>query len=131
MKQVTTAQLPSIKKQLLVRQKNICAVCGHKFTRTDDAVVDHDHGTGIIRGAIHRSCNMAEGKIKVKANRGHKGVKAEDLIIGLGKYLEHHKTPKVPYIHPQHMTPDMKRIARNRKAQILRTKKKLLAEVKK
>jgi hypothetical protein len=130
MRQIASNQLESVRKQLLVRQKNLCAVCGKGFTRTDGPVVDHDHSTGVIRGVLHRSCNMAEGKLKVKAHRGHKGVPAYDLLIGLGKYLERHKTPQVQLIHPEHMTPAMQREKRNQKARIARSAKAKLKAVK-
>jgi hypothetical protein len=129
-RQIASNQLESVRKQLLVRQKNRCAVCGHGFTKADGPVVDHDHETGVIRGVLHRSCNMAEGKVKVKANRGHKGVSAYTLLIGLGKYLDHHSVPRVQLIHPEHMTEAKKRTHRNQRAKILRDKKKYLAAVK-
>lgn len=131
MRQIETKHLDSVRKQLLVRQKNLCAVCGRGFTKADGPVVDHDHLTGVIRGVLHRSCNMAEGKVKVKANKGHKGVSAYDFLIGLGKYLDHHSVPRVKLIHPEHMTEEKKRAHRNQRAKILRDKKKLLAAVKK
>lgn len=126
MKQIETNQLESVRKQLLQRQGNVCALCGRGFTRADGPVVDHDHYTGVIRGVLHRSCNMAEGKVKVKAARSHKGVKPYEFLIGLGKYLEKHSTPQVGLLHPEFMTPEKKRIERNKKAKIARYKKKLL-----
>lgn len=130
MRQIETKHLESVRKQLVLKQKNVCAICGQGFTRADGPVVDHDHDTGVIRGVIHRSCNMAEGKLKVKANRGHKGVKAYELLIGLGKYLEHHQVAKTQLIHPTFMTPDQKRKQRNLKAKIARDAKKRLGAVK-
>lgn len=35
-----------------------CAVCG----RFGDVVVDHDHGSGKVRGLLCPSCNVREGK---------------------------------------------------------------------
>jgi hypothetical protein len=131
MRQIETKHLESIRNQLRDKQGNLCAVCGRGFTRTDGPVVDHDHTTGVIRGVLHRSCNMAEGKIKVKANRGHKGVPAYDLLIGLGDYLRKHKTAQTGLIHPSHMTAEQKRIQRNNKAKIARDAKARLMAVKK
>jgi len=126
MRQIETKHLESVRKQLLVKQGNVCAICGCRFTRTDGPVVDHDHSTGVLRGVIHRSCNMAEGKVKVKANRGHKGVEAYAFLIGLGVYLEKHRRAQTQLIHPSHMTPNQKRLERNRKAKIARDAKKRL-----
>lgn len=131
MKQINSNQLDSVRKQLLSRQGNVCAVCGKPFTRADGPVVDHDHGTGVIRGVLHRSCNMAEGKVRVKAFKGHKGVSPYDYLIGLGKYLDLHKIARTLLIHPNHMTEAQKRAKRNEKAKIVRDAKKRLAAVKK
>jgi hypothetical protein len=73
---------------------------------------------------LHNSCNGAEGRVKTKANLGHKGVSAYDYLIGLGRYLELHKTPQVNLIHPTHMTEEAKRLLRNKKAREARAKKK-------
>ena len=87
-------------------------------------MLDHDHDTGVIRGALHNSCNGTEGKVKKLAQRGHKGVPPLEYVVGLGKYLEHHKTPRVPYLHPTHLTEDEKREQRNKKAREARARKK-------
>ena len=122
--QLTANQVPTLLKQLVVRQGNKCAVCGQPFTGRDKPVLDHDHDTGFIRGALHNSCNGAEGRVKTKAHLGHKGVSAADYIIGLGKYLEEHKTPKIRALHPTHLTEDAKRLKRNAKARAARKRKK-------
>lgn len=123
-KQLKPNQVADVLKQLVQRQGNVCAVCGKPFTRTDRPVLDHDHTTGLIRGALHNSCNGAEGRVKTKANLGHKGVGAYDYLIGLGKYLEHHKTPRINLIHPSHKTEEQKRLLRNAKARAARARKK-------
>lgn len=123
-RQVKSSELRSIRDQLVRRQGGKCAVCGQPFTKRDDAVVDHCHDTGYIRGALHRSCNQAEGRVKTKARLGHKGVGSADYIIGLGKYLEKHQKPQFNLIHPTHMTEEQKREQRNKKARLARTRKK-------
>lgn len=123
-KQIKPNQVASILKQLVTRQGSICAVCGQRFTIRDKPVLDHDHTSGFIRGALHNSCNGAEGRVKSKAHLGHKGVLAYDYLIGLGKYLEKHSTPQIQLIHPQHMTEDQKRLKRNAKARAARVRKK-------
>jgi len=123
-RQLKPTEVAGVLQQLVVRQDRRCAICGHRFTPRDNAVLDHCHDTGFIRGAIHRSCNGAEGKVKTKGHLGHKGVHTYDFLIGLGKYLEHHQTPKVNLIHPTHMTEEQKRLARNKKAREARARKK-------
>ena len=111
-------------QQLVVRQNRKCAICRESFKKYDPPVLDHNHKTGYIRAALHRSCNGAEGKVKVKAYRGHKGVDTDTYLIGLGKYLELHSKPQVALIHPDHETADQKRLARNTKAREARARKK-------
>jgi len=124
-RQLRQSEVKSVCDQLVKRQGNKCAVCNKPFTPRDRAVLDHCHTTGFIRGALHNSCNGAEGRVKTKANLGHKGVSAQDYIIGLGKYLENNKTPKFNLIHPSHMTDEAKRLLRNAKAKAARTRRKV------
>lgn len=123
-KQLKSNQVASVLDQLVKRQGNKCAICGKPFTQRDRPVLDHCHDTGYIRGALHNSCNGAEGRVKTKAYLGHKGVHAHDYIIGLGKYLEKHSKPQIQLIHPTHMTDDQKRLKRNAKARAARARKK-------
>ncbi len=123
-RQLRPSEVKSVCDQLVKRQGSKCAICGKPFTPRDKAVLDHCHTTGFIRGALHNSCNGAEGRVKTKAHLGHKGVSAADYIIGLGKYLEEHQTPSFNLIHPTHMTEEQKRLKRNTKARAARARKK-------
>lgn len=123
-KRLTAAQIEGVLKQLVVKQKNRCAICGHAFTGRDKAVLDHDHDTGYIRGALHNSCNGTEGRVKAIGHRGHKGVTSGEYIIGLGKYLDEHKKPHYPLLHPTHLTEREKMDKRNKKARDARARKK-------
>lgn len=55
-------------KDLLLKQKNCCAICGFVFLldggRTKAASVDHCHVTGKIRGLLCAECNYGLGKFK-------------------------------------------------------------------
>ena len=124
-RQLKPSEVASILAQLLAKQGKKCEVCGNPFTPRDYPVLDHDHTTGYIRGALHNSCNGAEGRVKTKAHLGHKGVSADDYLIGLGKYLEANKTPRYRFIHPAHMTEEQKRLQRNAKARTARAKAKV------
>ena len=120
-----TTQVAGVLSQVMKKQGGKCAICGHPFTQRDVPVLDHCHTKGYIRGALHNSCNGIEGRVKKLAQRGHTGISAEKYVIGLGKYLDEHKTPKYNYIHPSHKTEDEKRLARNKKARAVRAKKKV------
>lgn len=44
-------------------QQGRCAICKKRFTnRTRVAAVDHDHGSGLVRGLLCRPCNWAIGE---------------------------------------------------------------------
>jgi|TARA_R110000796_G_scaffold3074_1_gene11823 hypothetical protein len=120
-----TTQVAGVLSQVMKKQGGKCAICGHPFTQRDVPVLDHCHTKGYIRGALHNSCNGIEGRVKKLAQRGHTGISAEKYVIGLGKYLDEHMTPKYNYIHPSHKTEDEKRLARNKKARAVRAKKKV------
>lgn len=115
-RKLKTSETASVLKQMVARQGGKCAICGLGFTKVDGAVLDHCHKKGFIRGALHRSCNGGEGKVRVKAQWSHKGVTPDEFLIGLGKYLETHQKPRYPLIYHSHKTDDEKRLARNAKA---------------
>lgn len=55
-------------QELLDSQNDLCAICGNKEERKHDETgtmwglaVDHDHGTGVVRGALCNSCNRGLG----------------------------------------------------------------------
>jgi hypothetical protein len=125
-KKLKVSETAGVLKQLVVKQGHVCAICKQPFTKPDYAVLDHCHKTGFIRGALHNSCNGGEGKVRVKAQWSHKGVSPDEFLIGLGTYLEIHKTPKYPLIYHSHKTTDEKRLATNAKARRKRAKAKVV-----
>lgn len=117
-------QTAGVLKQLVAKQGMVCAICKQPFTKRDYAVLDHCHTSGFIRGALHNSCNGAEGRIKSKAQMGHKGVHPTDYVVGLAAYLTHHKVIRYPLIMHSHKNEDEKRLAKNAKARRTRARKK-------
>lgn len=122
-KRLAHNQVESVLKQLVQKQQGKCAICGHPFSVKDYAVLDHDHDTGFIRGALHNSCNGVEGKLKAKARLCHTGVSSYRYLIRLGQYLEKHSSPQYQLLHPSHKTDDEKRLLRNAKARLRRKTK--------
>jgi Recombination endonuclease VII len=51
-----------ITRQLKALQGNRCGICGETFDQ--DEIVDHDHGSGMIRGLLCAGCNQQEGRHK-------------------------------------------------------------------
>ena len=72
-----------LRERLLVEQNNCCRLC--RDVIVDDAVLDHDHKTGEIRGVLHRGCNALLGKIennmpRNKINMSRLSAFADNLI---------------------------------------------------
>ena len=123
-RKLKSSETAGVLKQLVIKQGKVCAICGKPFTQRDYAVLDHCHKSGFIRGALHNSCNGAEGRIKSKAQMGHKGVHPTDYVVGLAAYLTFHKKIHYPLIMHSHKNEDEKRLATNAKARRKRAKKK-------
>lgn len=75
LRRITRGQIRSVAMKLAKDQGGVCLLCGKPLDFTlrgvtgDSVVVDHDHITGRIRGALHRSCNGGEGKVASAAGR--------------------------------------------------------------
>jgi hypothetical protein len=48
----------------LKREVKRCWFCGKPFTKTNPAVVDHDHDNGYVRVPLHSFCNKTEGALR-------------------------------------------------------------------
>lgn len=129
MPKLTNARIAPVRAALSKKQGHLCEICQEGFTKKDPPVLDHCHTTGYVRGVLHRSCNGQEGRIRIKALRGHAGVSADQYLIGLGAYLDKYQTPQTPYIHPTHKSADEKRLALNKRARLKRAQAKAKAVV--
>ena len=60
------ALTPDDVQKMLTEQHNCCALCDKPFSEQGQRqyVVDHDHGTGVVRGLLHGVCNTALGVIE-------------------------------------------------------------------
>jgi hypothetical protein len=127
LRRISRGEVADIRERILSKQGGRCAICGArcKGTAKGGATLDHCHDTGVIRGVLCRVCNGGEGKIKNLAIRygGGKENWKEWLHSMLG-YLGFHKVPQTVYLHPTWETEEEKRLSRNKKARVLRKKKK-------
>lgn len=99
-------QIKQYREHLIKLQQNQCPLCQSELL-PEDAVLDHDHETGHIRFALHRSCNSAEGRIVSWAKRS----RAQDPYFFLkNMYDLHRKDYSSNPIHPSHKTPVEKEI---------------------
>jgi hypothetical protein len=62
MNRLKTTEVKPYREEQLRDQDYCCALCGELIF--DDAVLDHDHRSGYIRGVLHRGCNALLGKIE-------------------------------------------------------------------
>ena len=81
MRRIKQREIKGVREQLLKDSHNTCTLCGCPLD-AKDAVLDHCHSSGVIRGSIHRSCNALLGKIE----NNYKRVGMNDLQ--LSRFLE-------------------------------------------
>lgn len=117
MQKLTNAMIAPVRAQIRAKQGAKCALCGEPLSITD-AVLDHCHKHGAIRGALHRSCNSLLGVIENNRPRFGLGddVQFAAWCAGLHDYIMQHRTPQTNLIHPTFLTDDEKRIKRNKAA---------------
>jgi hypothetical protein len=105
---------------MLSEQGGRCAVCQLPLTAAQ-AVLDHDHETGAVRGILHRGCNGILGKLENGASM------LRDLtafVNGVAPYLRKHATNVTGLIYSEFKTADEKRELRNARARKARATKK-------
>ena len=126
MRRLSRGEVADVRSRILSKQGGRCAICGTKIMglAKGGATLDHCHDTGVIRGVLCRVCNGGEGKIKNAAMRygGGKENWRKWLHDMLG-YLGMHSVARTEFLHPTWLTEDEKRLERNKKARVARTKK--------
>lgn len=117
-RKLTRSQLRPMAQRMLAEQGGVCPLCGKPVDMSikGEAVVDHDHTTGLIRGTLHRSCNAAEGKVANAAGRwGAKSMEYTAILPWLRNLLAYLDRPTTNFIYPSHQTDEEKRVAKNAK----------------
>ena len=61
--QIKSKDIKPLRELLLEEQSYKCKLCGDDLSK-EEAVLDHCHKSGHIRGVIHRTCNVYLGKIE-------------------------------------------------------------------
>lgn len=121
---LTHSQVKPIRDQILAGQGGKCAICKRPLKASEIPALDHDHHTGAIRGTLHHSCNTILGKIENNAGRFGLAGHIIEFCMGVGPYLQRHKTNVTGMIHPTHLSDEEKRIKKNTKARTVRAKAK-------
>lgn len=108
--------LREVTKSMIDAQHGVCPVCGLRLL-LESAVADHDHDTGLIRGALHRGCNGYLGKVHLLAKRFAKASGREEqtaeTMLNAAYYL---MDDQYPLYYPSHKTDAEKRATRNKVA---------------
>lgn len=110
--------IAALRAQLLSQQQGLCALCLEPCAPAQ-AVLDHDHSTGHIRGVLHRGCNSFEGQVVRSLPRNL--ITPQRLRRILLHWHSYHEIQR-PWLHPQHRDPEQKKAlalarARARRAQ--------------
>jgi hypothetical protein len=133
-RKLTRSQLRPLGMRMLQEQGGVCSLCGKPVDLSikGEMVIDHDHESGLVRGALHRSCNAAEGKVANAAGRwGAKSMSYGAILPWLRNLIAYLEREPQPYIYPTHMTEDEKRVAANAKARRTRATRKAREVVRK
>ena len=93
-----STEIRGYRLQQLKQQNNLCALCGDAII--DDAVLDHDHKSGLIRQVLHRGCNSMLGKIENAMPRSR--MNRQRLRVFAVNLLGYIETAHSDVIHPTH-----------------------------
>lgn len=97
---LSQSQISKYRDELLRAQNDLCPICGELIN--GDAVLDHDHRTGHVRGVLHRSCNGLEGKITNWVKSFGKTLDVSSLLSSLLEYQLRDSSSNP--LHPLHKT---------------------------
>ena len=120
------SEVKHVREAMLRSQGGKCAMCQGDLS-VDDAVMDHSHQTGLVRGIAHRGCNGAEGRIKNALRRA--GISdisdVQAFLVNLAAYYKLHEKDQTGLIYASHRTPEEKKAAaaKKRKAKAKKDKK--------
>jgi hypothetical protein len=120
---IKASQAAAIRMTLLKKQGNKCPLCAgslHAGAKKSPAL-DHDHGTGFLRGVLCINCNGIEGRVFSLARRARNSLTELQWLRNLVAYHDLHSTPQHGGIlHHTHKTAEELRLARNTKARLKR-----------
>ena len=115
-------QLKEWREATWLAQDKRCAISGYTIS-AGEAVADHDHSTGHLRGVLHRGVNSILGKCENNYRRyGVSLPMLRAMAPAIAAYIEKDYSANVYY--PTHRTEDEKRERRNALARKARAKKK-------
>ena len=110
MNKLPRSKIAEYRSQQLQRQCGICALCSEPVV--DDAVLDHDHRTGLVRSVLHRGCNSMLGKIENNMSRNR--MDQERLRKWAENIVSYITKTHTDLIHPTYKTPEERKMGRGR-----------------
>ncbi len=106
------SEIRAYREAQLLDQDHKCALCGEHLD-LEEAVLDHDHKTGLIRKVLHRGCNSLEGKIVNAMPRSKINLtRLEGIAHNLISYLT---TTHTDLVHPTYKTSEEKKMKKKKK----------------
>lgn len=102
--QLKAAHLKDWRESRLKANRDLCELCNLEVL-PGQAVADHCHVSGHLRGVLHRACNSVLGRVE-NGRRFGKNFSAVAFALGLSTYLLKDKT--LP-LHPSHGKPKRRR----------------------
>lgn len=133
LRKLARSTMPSWKTGQIRKQGGVCPLSLKPFDLKDskNAVVDHDHNTGEIRGVLSRSSNAAEGKVRAAVARwGGTGDNDPAILAWLKRLILYLEKPGLGLMYHTHLTEDEKRLKRNADARKVRAAKSARVAVK-
>lgn len=97
--------LAAYRAKQLEQQQGLCALCLDPID--GDAVLDHDHSTGLVRRVLHRGCNCLLGKIERNLKRNR--VDSQRLQTFSRELVSYIETQHTELLHPTHKELNMGR----------------------
>ena len=91
-------EISTYRQAQLIKQNNCCALCGE--TIVDDAVLDHDHKSGLVRLVLHRGCNALLGKLE--NNLARNLMTPERLTKWAENIVQYRNKIHTDLVHPRH-----------------------------
>lgn len=116
MTRLTKTTLAAWRAAKLEEQAGRCALCQEPIA-AGEAVADHDHVTGAMRGVLHRGCNAMLGHIENNRARNKLTTvrRLSTWAANIVQYIHAHQHPATPR-YPTHRDAEEKRELRNKRA---------------
>jgi len=103
-------ELRGCREELLQQQRHQCALCLDLID--GDAVLDHDHKTGLVRQVLHRGCNALLGK--VENNLARNRMNEQRLRQFSSRLVEYITTTHTDFVHPTFLTEEERKMKAKR-----------------